>query len=314
MPGVRSATLAASIPFWSNEGRRLVVPGVDSVSRLGRFILQAGTPDYFRTMGTRILRGRPFDATDRAEGPPVVVVSEGMARVLWPDQEAIGKCIRIGSDTVPCTTVIGIAEDMRVRSLTDAREFTYYLPAPQYQGFFDPVLIARVDGNAADYLNPIRARLQVEMPGQAYVTTVPLSRLINPRMRSWELGATLFGAFGALALVVAAVGLYSVMSYDVARRTRELGVRIAMGATVSRILGGVLAKGGRLVLVGVGLGGLVSLALAPRIEGLLFQQPARDPAVMGLVAAGLLVISLAATVVPALRASRVDPNVALRTE
>ncbi len=108
VPGVRSATLAASIPFWSNEGRRIVVPGVDSVNRLGRFILQAGTSDYFRTMGTRILRGRPFDATDREGSPPVVVVSEGMARVLWPGKEAIGRCFRIGAIPRPAAPSSGL--------------------------------------------------------------------------------------------------------------------------------------------------------------------------------------------------------------
>ncbi|HLG04970.1 MAG TPA: ABC transporter permease, partial [Gemmatimonadales bacterium] len=152
IPGVQWATLAASIPFWSNEGRGLYVTGVDSVNKLGRFILQAGTPDYFRTMGTRVLRGRPFDGTDRAGGPRVAVVSEGMARAVWPDREAIGQCFRIGSDTMPCTTVIGVAEDMRVRSLTDPREFTYYLPAAQYEGPLDPVVLARVGGRARDYL------------------------------------------------------------------------------------------------------------------------------------------------------------------
>jgi len=314
IPGVRAATLAASIPFWSNEGRGLYVPGVDSVQKLGRFILQAGTPDYFRTMGTRILRGRAFDATDRTGGPPVAVVSEGMARVLWPKQEAIGRCFRLNSDTLPCITVIGVAEEMRVRSLTDAREFTYYLPAAQYDGSLDPVLLVRVDGKADDYLAAVRGRLQAEMPGAAYVTAMPLSALVDPRMRSWQFGATLFVAFGGLALVVAAVGLYSVMTYDVAQRTRELGVRIALGAPVSRILGGVLARAGRLVLSGIVLGGLIAVAVAPKLESLLFQQSSRDPVVFGLVAGGLLVVGLAAAAAPALRAARVDPNVALRAE
>ncbi len=237
-----------------------------------------------------------------------------MARAVWPDQEAIGKCFRIGSDTVPCSTVIGIAEDMRVRSLTDAREFTYYLPAAQYDGGFDPILLARVDGKAANFITPLRARLQSEMPGAAYVNVRPLESLVNPRMRSWKFGATLFVAFGALALVVAAIGLYSMMAYEVARRTRELGVRIAMGASVSRILRGVLARGGRLVLTGILVGGAAALLIAPRIQSLLFQQPARDPLIFGGVALGLALVGMAATLIPAFRATRVDPNIALRAE
>jgi ABC-type antimicrobial peptide transport system permease subunit len=133
-------------------------------------------------------------------------------------------------------------------------------------------------------------------------------------MRSWRFGATLFVAFGGLALVVAAVGLYSVMTYDVARRTRELGVRIAMGASVSRILRGVLGRGGRLVGLGVILGGTVAIVLAPRLEKLLFRQEPRDPAVFIVVAIGLLAVSVLASMAPALRAARVDPTVALRTE
>jgi hypothetical protein len=290
------------------------VPGVDSVHLLGRFILQAGTSDYFRTMGTRILRGRAFDASDGQGTARVMVVSEGMARALWPSREAIGQCVRIGADTMPCTTVIGVAEDMRVRSLTDAREFTYYLPAAQYGSAFDPVVLARVDGRAEDQLQAVRQRLQAEMPAPAYVTAMPLKQLVDPRMRSWEFGAAMFVAFGGLALLVAAVGLYSVMSYEVAQRSREIGVRIALGAPLGRILRGVLARSGRLVAAGIAIGGLVTLAVAPRLEGLLFQQPARDPGVFLLVAGGLLLVGLVATAVPALRATRVDPNTTLREE
>jgi predicted permease len=313
-PGVRFATLAASIPFWGNEGRGLYIPGVDSVNKLGRFILQAGTPDYFRTMGTRILRGRSFEESDRATAPPVVIVSEGMARVIWPNQEAIGRCIRIGDENAPCATVVGIAEDARIRLLTDAREFAYYLPAAQYDGGFDPIVLARVDGDGKDFVAPLQARLQREMPGQAYVRARPLSDLVSPTMRSWRFGATLFVAFGGLALVVAAVGLYSVMTYDVARRTRELGVRIAMGASVSRILSGVLGRGGRLVGLGIVLGGTVAVLLAPKLETLLFRQAPRDPVVFIVVAIGLLAVSMVASMAPALRAARVDPVLALRTE
>jgi ABC-type antimicrobial peptide transport system permease subunit len=237
-----------------------------------------------------------------------------MARVIWPNQDAIGRCIRIGEENAPCATVVGIAEDSRLRLLNDAREYAYYLPAAQYDGGFDPIVLARVDGSGADFVSQIRSRLQTEMPGGAYVRALPLSELISPTMRSWRFGATLFVAFGGLALVVAAVGLYSVMTYDVTRRTRELGVRIAMGASVSRILRGVLTRGGRLVGLGVLIGGTVAVLLAPRLEKLLFRQEPRDPVVFIAVAIGLLAVSVLASVAPALRAARVDPTVALRTE
>jgi putative ABC transport system permease protein len=134
MPGVSHAALAASVPFWSNEGRGLWVPGVDSISRRGRFILQIATPDYFATMGTRILRGRPFGEEDRLSAPRVVVVSEGMARTLWPREDALGKCVHVGGQAAPCATVVGVAEEVRLRQLVDPREFSYYLPAAQFEG------------------------------------------------------------------------------------------------------------------------------------------------------------------------------------
>ncbi len=312
VPGVTHVTLAASVPFWSNEGRGLWVPGVDSIRRRGRFILQAGSPDYFATMGTRILRGRAFDATDRAGSPPVVVVSEGMARAIWPVEEALGKCVRIGADTAPCSTVIGIAEEMRVRTLTEAREYTYYVPTEQFDGSVDFQMFARVQGNVADYVETLRRRLQREMPGAAYAGAMPLSRLIDPQRRSWEFGATMFVAFGGLALVLAAIGLYSLIAYDVAQRTQELGVRLALGASVSDVMQLVISSGLRLVAVGLVLGGALAFRGSQAMEGLMFQQSPRDPLVFGLVTMVLLVVALAASLGPALRAARVDPNVALR--
>jgi predicted permease len=312
--GVTHATLVASIPFWSNEGRGLWVPGVDSISRRGRFILQAGSPGYFATTGTRIVRGRAFDETDRAGSPAVVVVSEGMARAIWPREDAIGKCIRIGADTAPCSTVVGVAEEMRIRSLTDAREYAYYIPAAQYDLTMDPQLFVRVRGQAESLVEDVRLRLQREMPGAAYALSMPLSRLIDPQRQAWKFGATMFVAFGGLALVLAAIGLYSLIAYDVAQRKQELGVRLALGASVSDVVTLVMSSGLRLVVVGVVLGGGLALWGSKWMEGLMFQQSPRDPLVFGIVAVVLLAVALLASSGPALRASRVDPNIALRGE
>jgi predicted permease len=312
VPGVTHASLAATIPFWSNEGRGLWVPGVDSIGRKGRFILQAGSPDYFATMGTRIVRGRAFDVTDRKGGPGVIVVSEGMANAIWPAQDALGKCVRIGADTAPCATVIGVAEEIRTRSLTDTREYAYYVPAAQYDAAMYPQLFVRVSGNATTLTDDIRLRLQREMPGAAYAIAMPLGRLVDPQRKSWEFGATMFVAFGGLALVLAAIGLYSLIAYDVAQRTQELGVRIALGASVSDVMTLVMSSGVRLVVVGLVLGGGLALWGSKWMEGLMFRQSPRDPMVFGVVALVLLAVALVASCGPALRAARVDPNVALR--
>jgi predicted permease len=314
LPGVSHAVLAASIPFWSNEGRGLWVAGVDSINRRGRFLLQAGSPGYFDAMGTRVLRGRPFDERDAANAPKVVVVSEGMARTIWPDQDAIGECLRISEPDAPCSTVIGIAEDMRVRSLTDAREFTYYIPIAQYDAVPYAQLLVRAQGRASDQVAPLRRALQAVMPGAAYVNVAPLSQLIDPNLRAWRFGATMFVAFGGLALVLAAIGLYSLIAYGVAQRTHELGVRMALGAPAAHVVRLIVAGGVRLAVAGVAIGGAVALWIAPRLESVLFQQNPRDPLVFGGVAVVLLVVAMLASAAPAWRAARVDPNLTLRTD
>ena len=312
-PGVVSATPVASVPFWANEGRRIFVPGVDSVSSRGDFYLQAGDPDYFRTMGTRILRGRPFDGRDNAHAPRVAVVSEGMARALWPGDDAIGKCIRIGDEAEPCTTVIGVAEEMRLRSLSAAGEHTYYLPMAQYA---QPtgMLLVRVAGDAADRADLVRRRLQRLMPGASYISAQPFRNMVDPTMQSWRLGATMFVAFGALAITLAGVGLYGVIAYGVAQRRQEIGVRIALGAPMAHVVRLVAAEGLRLVLIGISLGSALAIFASRWVAGLLFQESPWDPVVYAAVGSVLVFVALLATVGPAAGAARVDPNVALRVE
>jgi predicted permease len=313
VPGVSAVSPVASVPFWSNEGRGLWVQGVDSLRKLGRFILQAGSTDYFRVSGTRILRGRGFDAGDGPNAPRVVVVGDGMAKLIWPNQDPIGKCIRISDEAAPCTTVIGVAEEMRLRALDDVREHTYYLPITQYDAAPSDLFV-RVAGDAADYGSAIRRALQPLMPGAAYVNVRPLRELVDPRMRGWQFGATMFLAFGGLALALAAVGLYSVIAYGVAQRQKELGVRIALGASRGSIVRLVVGGGVRTVVLGVAIGALVALWAGRWIGALLFDESPKDPVVYAVVTAVLIVVAVVATALPALGAARLDPNVALRAE
>jgi predicted permease len=319
IPGITSVTHTVSVPFWTNEGRGAPhVSGVDSTHKLGHFLLQAGSPSYFETVGTRVLRGRTFTDADRGGAQKVALISEGMARVLWPGKDALGQQFRIGDDTSSFITVIGIVEDMRGRMLQDEREFWYYIPIAQYR--FDsgeawsPDMFARVNGRASDYVEVLRRRLQREMPGASYVTVRPLRELVAPRQRSWEFGATMFVAFGMLALVLAAIGLYSVIAYAVAQRTHELGVRIALGASVGDVLRMIVRQGLAFAIAGIAIGSLVSLWAGKWIEPLLFSESPRDPLVYGAVGTVLLVVAIVATLRPAIRATRVDPTVALRSE
>ncbi len=313
IPGVESAALGLTVPFWDTWADDLTVPGIDSVQRLGMFTLQAGSPEYFATMGTRILRGRGITAEDREGAPRAVVVSETMARTLWPGAEAVGQCIYISADTMPCTTVVGVAEDIKQNQLADDPGLHYYLPIIQYHPE-DAVLFARVRGSAQDQEESVRRLLQPIMPGNAYLTVTSMRDIVEPEVRSWRLGATMFVAFGGLALVLAAIGLYSVIAYDVAQRRHELGIRIALGARVRDLVLLVIGDGLRVALIGGAVGAITALVAGRWLGPLLFDESPRDPLVYVTVAAVLTAAVVLASGIPALRAVRVDPNEALRAE
>jgi predicted permease len=313
LPGVESASRAVSVPFWSTESRGLYVPGIDSVDRLGRFTMQAGSPEYFQTMGTRIIKGRGITSDDRAGAPGVMLVSEGMAHTLWPGQDPLGKCVRINADTAPCQTVVGVTENIKQNSLSDEPGFQYYISIDQHNPE-DAALFVRFHGDATAQREAVRRALQPIMPGAGYVTVIGMREIIDPNLRSWRLGATMFLAFGAMALVLAAIGLYSVVAYDVAQRTHELGVRIALGARLGDVLRLVMGDGVRFAVIGVAMGSAIALAAGRWIGPLLFDVSPRDPLVFGAVTAVLICVAGLASMVPGLRAARVDPNVALRAE
>jgi putative ABC transport system permease protein len=312
--GVERAALVSSVPFWSTSSTRLFVTGIDSVQRLGRFTYQVASADYFATMGTRILRGRAFGPGDRAGTARVAVVSEGMAATIWPGQEALGKCMRVGADTMPCTTVIGIAENAIQQSFSDEQLFRYYLPLEQYRPMSASYVMVRMRGDPAREQETVRQALQRLMPGEGYVTTLPLAQRVGEQQRSWEVGAKMFVALGGLALVVAAIGLYAVIGYNVTQRMHELGVRIALGAKSSDVVRLVVNQGMAFALAGVVLGGTVAFYAARWLQPLLFKQTARDPVVFASVAMLLLMVAAMASLVPAIRATRADPNLTLRSD
>jgi predicted permease len=319
LPGAVAASPATSVPFWGFEGRGLSTDAksADDTDALGNFLLQASTPDYFRTMGTRIVRGRGLAPTDRADSPQVVVVSDAMGKALWSGQDPIGRCLYIhgGSNRGPCRTVVGVAEDAHAQALEDLREFMYYVPIAQYPQI-DPTgtVLVRVSGHAQDFVETVRLGLQPLMPGDGYVTVVPFSDMLAAPMRSWRLGATMFVAFGVLALIVASVGLYSVVAYGVAQRTREIAIRLALGATRQSVLSLVLRGGLKPVVASVATGCAVALAAARWMAPLLFHVSPRDPFVYAVVTGALIVVAVIAMCLPARAATRVDPNSVLRAE
>jgi predicted permease len=316
-PGVASAAIVNSIPLWSTSSTSLFVSGIDSVEKLGRFTYQVASTDFFKTIGTRVLRGRPFLASDAQGSSLVMVVSEGMARVLWPGEDALGKCVHIQKASAPCTTVVGVAEDLVQQSdqLTDQKRFAYYLPLAQSPSSGRYVrLMVKMKPEAATQSEFLRRSLQSVMPGPSYVTLRPMDEAVGSLQRSWRLGANLFTLFGVLALIVAAVGLYGVIAYNVSQRMHELGVRVALGAQAKDILSLIVGQGTRFALAGVVTGSVLAFFASRWVQPLLFQQSARDPVVFALVGAIMLLVAIAACASPARRAAAADPNAALRAE
>jgi len=313
VPGVVNASTQLTMPFWSQWSLGLHVAGIDTVSRLGQFDLNAVSPEYFATLGTRILRGRGISDQDTPNAPKAVVVSEAMGKVLWPGKDPIGQCIKVSADTMPCTFVVGIAENIKEQSLAADSGYFYYLSSAQFNPH-EGGLFVRVKGDATKFSEAMRRRLQKEMPGSSYITITPIAEILGSQKKSWELGATMFVAFGVLALVLAAIGLYSVISYNVAQRTHELGVRRALGAQASDVVRLVVTDGLRLAGIGVVLGVGAAFYAGKWVKPLLFNVSPKDPWVFVLVAVALVAVALAASWIPAMRASRVDANVALRSD
>ncbi|HKN66311.1 MAG TPA: FtsX-like permease family protein, partial [Gemmatimonadaceae bacterium] len=198
-------------------------------------------------------------------------------------------------------------------SLSDDAGYFYYLSAQQ----FNPQqmdLFIRTRGDASRQAESIRRELQKLMPSPAYVTATPFADIVGGEMRSWKLGATMFVVFGLLALTLAAVGLYSVIAYNVVQRTHEMGVRIALGAQLRDVVNLVVGQGMRHGVMGIVIGGAIAFGAARWMKPLLFDESPRDPLVYAVVTIVLLVVAVTASWIPARRAARVDPNVALRSD
>ncbi|HEU4643340.1 MAG TPA: ADOP family duplicated permease [Gemmatimonadaceae bacterium] len=311
VPGVVHAAATLTIPFSIEWTQPVVVPGIDTTRLRDLFYIDPVGPDYFATMGTRIVRGRAIGDADRAGTEPVAVLSQSAAQRIWPRRDALGNCVKLRSDA-PCHTVVGIAQDIRP-DFSHGPAAQVYLPLVQ-EPAPDSRLFVRTRGDAAGRAEAVRRALQELMPGAAFVSARPLEEIVAPSLRAWRLGATMFTIFGLLALVVAAIGLYSVVAHDVSQRVQELGVRVALGASTGAVLRLVVGEGLRVVAVGLVLGTAGALALANRVAPLLFDVPGNDPITYTGVVVVLLAVAVVASLAPAMRAARVDPNVALRAE
>ena len=320
LPGVVGASRVNSHPFSTNTAD-LRIDGIDSVQALGRFNFQLISPGYFDVMQTRILHGRAVTDADRDGAPLVAVVSEAMGRALWPGRDPIGQCMHVGLGEHPdatsrgCTTVVGIAENSAQQDLVDDPRFMYYLSAEQFAPADLSTMVLRVAGpEATSQIEAVRRAMTRAMPGDGFAVVRPLQEVVDDRMRSWRLGATLFIAFGGLALAVALVGQYGAISYQVTQRMHELGVRAALGARSGDVVQLVAWQSARVGLIAVVIGLSLALGAARWVQPLLFRQSAADPLTYAIVAGGMMIAALAASALPAARAMRADPCTALRAD
>jgi hypothetical protein len=276
----------------------------------------AVSPGFFAATGTRVLRGRTFASGAAGRSERGVLVNKAMVDSVWPGQDPIGRCIRFKTADAPCYTIIGITQTALLIGLKDRPEPHVYVPLENMPfeswGVGDVVLRLNPE-RLTTALGQVRDMLRAEFPG-VKVSTNTMAAAMEPEYRPWQLGATLFTLFGALAALVAAIGVYSSVSYAVSQRTHEFGVRVALGATGGRIVGQVVADGVRTVAIGVVAGILMALALGRIVASLLYGVSPGDPVAMLVAAAVLLGVAVAASFLPAWRAGRSDPVSALRTD
>lgn len=316
-PGV-DAVAGTSVPFPSVAAMQLTVPGLDSLPELpggGPFYYDV-TPGYLSTVGLPVILGRDLAETDRAGGARVTVVSNTMAETLWPDADPLGQCLLLGprdEAARECTTVVGVVEDSSRGNLAEEPFMALYLPIAQRPERRLNGLLVRTT-HPAELAATLTTTLQGFDPSILWADVRPLRDIVEPQARAWSLAATLFSVFGLLALAIAAVGLYGALAFDVAQRTRELGIRSALGAARSHLMATVLVSGMRVGGAGIVLGLAAALSVGRFAEPLLFNVSPYDFRVIGAVVAALACVVVVASLVPGVRATRVEPVIAMRVD
>jgi ABC-type antimicrobial peptide transport system permease subunit len=238
-----------------------------------------------------------------------------MAARIWPGEDALNKCVLIMERPGgPCTRVVGIAENAHRNGIKPEELMQYYVPMGQEKGVGGTMLIVRARGDAAAYEAALQRHLFEILPEARYFSTTLMQNRLDPELRPWRLGATMFLVFGALALLIAGVGLFSVIAYSVAQRRNEIGIRMALGAQRSGIVSLVLMHVMKLAAAGALVGILIALVAGRYLQPLLFDTSPRDVLTFVVVPSALMVTALMAGILPAARAGGVDPTIALRAD
>jgi len=314
VPGVESAALVRRVPLSGNWGDTPVVPegkpaAKGSEPRAGQNIV---TPDYFRTMRIPLTRGRDFTDRDNLAAPPVAVINDTFARTIWPGDDPIGKRVTVPDFKEPLT-VIGVVGDVKHRTLTEPAQPQIYLAHYQSPLIFSS-LVARTAVAPLTLTRDIRRAIWSVDNEQPVWSISALDAIVESSHGSAQFLAALLSIFAGVALVLAAVGVYGVMSYAVTERTHEIGIRMALGASTDRVMRDVVGRGLRLTAIALAAGVPAAVGVARLARGVLFGVGPADPATLAGAGALLAAVSLAACYLPARRAARVDPVVALAEE
>jgi predicted permease len=312
LPGVERTALASNVPMASWWSMTVFLPTGDSVISSMSFV----SPPYVGTMGLKLSRGRDFTARDSARPESAVLVNEFMARKLWPGRDPIGQCLIQSSRTSPCSTVVGVVSDAHEQGINERQAPKFFRPLADsgHWGVAHTIIFRTGAGQAALVADEVRRVLRDRFAGWAVPTVHTMVANMSWELRPRRTGAALFSAAGLLALLVAIVGVYSTIAYTFSQRTHEIGVRMALGARAVSVARLVIGDGLRVVAVGVVIGVLLSLASGQLVASMLYHVSPYDPAVLGTVSIVLLLAATLACAIPAWRASRVDPVIALRAE
>ena len=325
LPGVLDVAQGTNSPLGTIGAMGgLRAEGLDRLPLMNGPFVNIVTPNFFRVAGQGIRDGRGFTEEDRAGAQKVVVVNTTFARSVWPDRNAVGRCLFVGREATDCTTVVGVAESPLEMGLEDTgRVPHYYLPIAQAAAETATAerlstgrsLIVRTRGNPARTVPPVLAALAELFPDLPADRVRSLPAVFAQMMRSWTIGTGLLGAAALLALLLAALGLYAVIAFGVRQRELEFGIRRALGAQTWDLLRPVLARGLSLAVVGVVAGGLAALWAGRFVAPLLFEgRSPRDPLALTAAALVLVTVALAASFFPARRAAQADPRQALQAE
>lgn len=309
IPGVESVAAASAGPMMGSRHTSFSLPGHDSLPIVGgqRGAAQKDvTPGYFTTVGQRLIAGRDFAKGD----PKLLIVGESMAKGYWPGESAVGKCLVV--DPGQCHTVIGVVEDTHYRTMVDDKPIASLYMNSDYEM---TAALLRAEPKAHPRITQIaREEVRRIVPRAAFVSVRPMTEVLARELQPWKLGATLFTVMGVLALVVAAVGVYSVMAYATSQRANEMGIRIALGAQLADIARLVIGEGLRTVAIGIVVGIVLAIAAGKLVASLLYGISPSDPVVLVGAALVLAAVGIAASVIPALRAARIDPISSLRAD